>query len=165
MAPAQERYGEFFAALDSEGQLEEVALARVEADMAAGAASENAYLALSSLAYGYYRLSQRAASTPSDDPEVVARLERWNALLARAYQVSAQDAGFRESVREAALDLHQRSPRVQLDCLDEAGRSVRCDSTEAVLRDIDRLRDQVGVRGALSRLLTRFFGAADGNAR
>jgi hypothetical protein len=35
---------------------------------------------------------------------------------------------------------------------------VRCDSTEAVLRDIDRLRDQVGVRGALSRLLGRFFG-------
>jgi hypothetical protein len=38
---------------------------------------------------------------------------------------------------------------------------VRCDSTEAVLRDIDRLRDQVGVRGALSRLVGRWFGEAD----
>ena len=35
---------------------------------------------------------------------------------------------------------------------------MRCDSTEAVLRDIDRLRDETGVRGALSRLLGRFFG-------
>ena len=61
-------------------------------------------------------------------------------------------------MREAALDLQHRAPRVELSCLDESGSRVRCDSTEAVLRDIDRLRDQVGVRGALSRLLGRFFG-------
>jgi hypothetical protein len=161
MLAAKEQYGEFFAALDSEGTPGDQALARVEADVAAGAAGENAYLALSSLAYGYYRLSQHAAETPGRDPEVVARLERWNALLARAYETSPQDARFQASVREAALDLRQRSPSVELSCLDDAGQRVRCDSTEAVLRDIDRLRDQVGVRGALSRLVGRWFGEAD----
>ena len=158
MLPAKHEYGDFFAALDAEGDVGEAAAARLEADLAAGAGSENAYLALSSLAYGYYRLSQQAAAAPSADPELVARLERWNALLAKAYAASPQDARFRDSVREAALDLQRRAPPVSLACLDESGAHVRCDSTEAVLRDIDRLRDQVGVRGALSRLLGRFFG-------
>jgi hypothetical protein len=158
LLPAQQEYGEFFAALDDEGDVGQTAAARLEADVAAGAAAETAYLALSSLAYGYYRLSQQAAATPGEDPELVARLERWNALLARAYAASPQDARFQESVREAALDLQRRAPPIDLTCLDETGSRVRCDSTEAVLRDIDRLRDQVGVRGALSRLLERFFG-------
>jgi hypothetical protein len=65
-------------------------------------------------------------------------------------------------VREAALDLKRRSPPVALSCLTESGTRVPCDSTDAVLRDIDRLRDEVGVRGALSRLLGRFFGGEEG---
>ena len=162
MLPAKQEYGEFFTALDGNGAANDAALARVEADVAAGAASENAYLALSSLAYGYYRLSQQAAETPSNDPEIVARLERWNALLADAYAASPQDAPFQASVREAALDLQRRSPKVALSCLDQAGARVACDSTDAVVRDIDRLRDEVGVRGALARLLDRFFGESDG---
>jgi hypothetical protein len=157
LLPAKQEYGEFFAALDQKGDVGEAAAARLEADLAAGAVSQNAYLALSSLAYGYYRLSQQAAAAPNEDPELVARLERWNTLLARAYAASPQDARFQDSVREAALDLKRRAPPVDLACLDEAGSRVRCDSTEAVLRDIDRMRDQVGVRGALSRLLGRFF--------
>jgi hypothetical protein len=160
MLPAKQEYREFFAALDQQGDVGPAAAARLEADLAAGAASQNAYLALSSLAYGYYRLSQQAAATQGDDPELVARLERWNALLASAYTASPHDARFQDSVREAALDLQRRAPPVDLSCLDEAGQRVRCDSTEAVLRDIDRLRDEVGVRGALSRLLGRFFGGS-----
>ena len=165
LLPAKQEYGEFFVALDANGDVGETAAARLEADVAAGAGSGNAYLALSSLAYGYYRLSQQAAATPNDDPELVARLERWNALLSRAYASSAQDADFQDSVREAALDLKRRAPPVALSCLDESGGRVPCDSTEAVLRDIDRLRDQVGVRGALSRLLGRFFGNGEEGAR
>ncbi|HEY8156856.1 MAG TPA: hypothetical protein VII72_22210 [Myxococcota bacterium] len=157
LVPAKQAYGEFFAALDENGDVGEAASARLEADVAAGAGSQNAYLALSSLAYGYYRLSQQAAASPNEDPQVVARLERWNALLASAYAASPQDAKFQDSVREAALDLQRRAPPVELSCLDESGGPVRCDSTEAVVRDIDRLRDEVGVRGALSRLLGRFF--------
>lgn len=158
LLPAQQEYGEFFTALDGEGDVGETAAARLEADLAAGASAETAYLALSSLAYGYYRISQQAAAAPGEDPELVARLERWNSLLASAYAASPQDTRFQDSVREAALDLKHRAPPVDLSCLDESGSRVRCDSTEAVLRDIDRLRDQVGVRGALSRLLGRFFG-------
>jgi hypothetical protein len=160
MLPAKAAYGEFFAALEAPGAVGDAALARVEADIAAGAASENAYLALSSLAYGYYRLSQQAAATPSSDPEIAARLERWNALLSRAYAASPEDSRYRDSIHEAALDLKRRSPPVELSCLDEEEKPVRCDSTDAVLRDIDRLRDEVGVRGALSRLLGRYFGDA-----
>ena len=165
MLPAKQAYGEFFAALDREGDLSGAAVARVEADVAEGASSENAYLALSSLAYGYYRLSQQAAATPNEDPEVVARLERWNALLSSAYAASPQDGKFQDSVREAALDLKRRAPPVQISCLDESGGRVPCDSADAVLRDIDQLRDQVGVRGAISRLLSRFFGDDADEAR
>jgi hypothetical protein len=165
MLPAKQEYGEFFAALDANAPLDAGAAARLEADVAAGAGSENAYLALSSLAYGYYRLSQQAAATPGLDPEIAARLERWNALLAQAYAASPQDAPFQDSVRQAALDLQRRSPRVELSCLDDSGRRVSCDSTDAVVRDIDRLRDQVGVRGALARLLERFFGDSEADPR
>jgi len=165
MTPAKEKYGEFFTALDGEGEVGDAALAQVEQDVAAGAASQDAYLALSSLAYGYYKLSQQAAETPGNDPEIVARLERWNQLLAQAYAASAQDEGYQASVREAALDLQARSPKVALSCLDEAGARVACDSTDAVVRDIDRLRDEVGVRGALARLLGRFFGASGSGAK
>jgi hypothetical protein len=68
-------------------------------------------------------------------------------------------------VRQAALDLQRRSPPVELSCLDESGGRVACDSTDAVVRDIDRLRDQVGVRGALARLLERFFGDSEADPR
>ncbi len=165
MLPAREKYGEFFTALDTDGPVDDEALARVEADLAAGAASEDAYLALSSLTYGYYRLSQRAAAAPNQDPEIVARLELWNSLFARAYERSAQDASFQDSVRAAALDLQHRSPKVALSCLDESGARVSCESTDAVVRDIDRLRDEVGVRGALARLLGRWFGDSKGDSQ
>jgi hypothetical protein len=159
MQPAKQEYQEFFSALDSGQPVDPAALARVEAELVG---SENSYLALSSLAYGYYRLSQIAAETPGNDPEIVARLERWNELLAGAYEASGHDQRYQESVREAALDLKRRSPPVALSCLTESGTRVPCDSTDAVLRDIDRLRDEVGVRGALSRLLGRFFGGEEG---
>jgi hypothetical protein len=158
MQPAKQTYQEFFTALDSGHPVDPAALARVEGDLVD---SENSYLALSSLAYGYYRLSQMAAETPGNDPEIVARLEKWNELLADAYEENEDDQRYQESVREAALDLKRRSPPVALSCLTASGTRVPCDSTDAVLRDIDRLRDEVGVRGALSRLLGRFFGGGD----
>ena len=160
LEPAQREYGEFFGAVDG-GELGDAQTARLETDLASGAEGANAYLALSSLAYGYYRLAQRAAATPGEDPEVVARLERWNALLARAYQVSPDDAPYRDAVRVAALDIQERSPSVKLRCLDAEGEAAACDSTEAVLRALGRGRDETGVRGVLGRLLERLFGARD----
>jgi hypothetical protein len=161
LEPAQQEYDEFFAAL-AEGELSEDDVSRLERDVASGAASEFAYLAISSLSYGYYRLSQQAAADPGEDPAVVARLQRWNELLAQAYDVSPQDPAYRAAVHEAALDLQQRAPGVRLECADESGRTVACTSTEVVLRGFNRAQEQVGLRGALGRLLNRMLGGDDG---
>ena len=160
LAPARDEYEQFFSALDT-GNPEDADLARVEADVSAGPESERAYLALSSLAYGYYRLSQRAAATPGGDPAVVARLERWNALLATAFDAADDDDRYRAAVHEAALDLRDRAPAVRIGCVDAAGGSVPCDSTEAVMRGIDAAAGEVGLRGGLERLLERIVGADD----
>ena len=157
LEPAIAEYGEFFSALE-EQDVSESRLARLEGDVAAGAEAENAYLALSSLAYGYYRLSQRVAAADDADPRFLARLEQWNALLAVAYGASGDDSDFRQAVREAALDLQRNAPPVRLRCVDERGETMECDSTDAVMRGIDAAANEVGFRGALERLLERIFG-------
>jgi hypothetical protein len=154
--PAKAAYGEFFTALET-GLPADSAAARVESDLAAGSVSANAYLALSSLAYGYWRLSERAAAA-QPDPALALRLERWNALLREAYATSAQDARYRTAIRAAALDLLRRAPPVRLRCVAADGTTSECDSTEAVLRGIDSAAGEVGLRGALERLLQRMFG-------
>ena len=157
--PAQAAYGEFFEALEN-GVPTDAATARLDADLAVGPGSEHAYLALSSVAYGYWRLSERAAEAQTD-PALAARLESWNALLRRAYAASPEDETYRTAVREAALDLRRRAPPVRLRCVDAAGGTAECDSTESVLRGIDSASGEVGLRGALERLLERIFGGED----
>jgi hypothetical protein len=157
LAPAKQEYAEFFTALDG-GELSDADVSRLERDVASGAAAEAPYLAISSLSYGYYRLAQQAAANAGEDPAVVARLQRWNELLAEAYDVSEQDPGYRVAVRDAALDLQQRAPRVRLECIDERGRTTECNSTEAVLRGFNQAGEQIGIRGALGRLIQRMFG-------
>jgi hypothetical protein len=156
LAPAQAAYGEFFEALES-GVPAEAATARLDADLAAGPGSPNAYLALSSVAYGYWRLSERAAAAQTD-PALASRLESWNALLGQAYAASPAASSYRAAVREAALDLRRRAPPVRLRCVDADGASTACDSTEAVLRGIDAASGEVGLRGAFERFLERIFG-------
>jgi len=155
--PAKSSYGEFFTALEA-GTPAEADAVRLERDVAAGAASAQAYLALSSLAYGYWRLSERAESEQAD-PQVAQRLERWNALLRQAYEASPEDARYRAALREAALDLQRRAPPVRVRCVSADGEAAECDSTEAVLRGIDATTGEVGLRGALSRLLARLLGS------
>lgn len=162
LEPAVAAYGEFFEAVEAQGPVSDEPLARVEADVAAGGDESSSYLALSSLAYGYYRLSQRAAEAGGVDADVARRLERWNALLAQAYETHAADDAYRRSLREAAVDLHARAPGVEVACEDAAGQPARCGSTEALLRALHGQRDSVGVRGALGRLLERWFGDGDG---
>jgi len=157
--PAKAAYGEFFTALET-GVPADTAAARVESDLAAGSVSANAYLALSSLAYGYWRLSERAAAAQAD-PALALRLERWNALLRDAYTTSAEDVRYRAAIRAAALDLRRRAPPVRLRCVAADGATSECDSTEAVLRGIDSAAGEVGLRGALERLLQRMFGDED----
>lgn len=157
LAPAQDEYTKFFTALD-EGGLDDAQAARVESDVAAGSTSENAYLALSSLSYGYLRLAQRAAAQPEADPALVARLERWNQLLASAYGASEQDEAYRGALREAAADIRERAPDLRLRCLDAEGGESECDSTEAVLRGFDATSSEVGLSGALLRIYQRIVG-------
>lgn len=160
LQPAQQRYQEFFGALDEGRVGDDDASARLEADLLADAQGARRYQALSSLAYGYFLLARRASETPGADPVIQARLERWNGLLARAYETSEADPGYRAAVREAVEDVHRRAPPVGVRCLDAQGRTAECDSTEAVIRGIDAVRDQAGVRGQLARIFSRLFGSA-----
>jgi len=157
LEPAKAAYGEFFRALEA-GVPADSATARVESDLAAGGVSANAYLALSSLAYGYWRLSERAAAAQADHPELALRLERWNALLREAYATSGEDVRYQAAIREAALDLRRNAPPVRLRCVAADGAQSECDSTEAVLRGIDTAAGEVGLRGAVERVLERMFG-------
>jgi hypothetical protein len=160
LEPAQDQYAEFFAALAA-GEISDGDVANLERDVASGAWSETPYLAISSLSYGYYQLAQLAAANPDEDPAVVARLERWNELLVRAYDVSGDDPSYRAAVREAALDLERRGPRVTLECVDDRGRTTECNSTEAVLRGFNQAEEQIGIRGALGHLIRRMMGKDD----
>lgn len=153
--PAQQAYGGFFGALE-EGGVDDARLAPVEAAVGRGAQGEHAYLALSSLAYGYYRLASRAAQGTGSDPEVIERLARWNDLLANAY-ASSPDAHYRAAVRQAAEELHARAP-IRLPCRDATGAESACSSTESVLRGFNAASERVGLRGALERLMRRVLG-------
>jgi hypothetical protein len=157
LEPARAQYAGFFEGLAS-GSVDDAGAAALEADVAAGAASERAYLALSSLAYGYYLMAERAARLPHASPEVRARLERWNELLAAAYAASPGDPAYRAALHEAAADLHRRAPPAALRCLDATGAAARCDSTEAVLRTLSHERDRSGIRGALRSAVERVRG-------
>lgn len=156
MAPAQAEYSDYFAALER-GKLADADAAQIEQAVAEGAKSEHAYLALSSLTYGYYQLARREAERPEQDPEVALRLSRWNALLERAYEASPEDDAYRTAVQRAAQELRLRAP-IQLPCQDAQGAPTACSSTEGVLRGLEAADDRAGIRGALERLLRRFFG-------
>src|SRR5262249_40571350 len=138
------------------GALGDADAATLEAAVAQGAAADHAYLALSSLAHGYYELARREAERPGQDPEVALRLAARNDLPGPADAASPDDARYRPPVRQAAQELHERAP-VSLPCRDERDNAAACSSTENVLRSIDAADEHAGVRGALERLLRRFF--------
>ena len=160
LAPAEEEYTDFFTALD-QGEVDDAGMARVEADVAAGSAAENAYLALSSLSYGYLRLAERVAAAPDADPALVARLERWNALLSGAYERSSEDEAYRGALRVAARDIQERAPAARVRCVDADGADTECNSTESVLRGFDAAAGEVGLGGALLRIYRRIVGNED----
>lgn len=144
LAPAKARFGDFFAAVEAGGVDDSESL-QLEAALAGSGAGEEAYLALSSLTYGYYRLAQRAAADPAARPELAARLDRWNQILLRAYSESESNPEFQQAVRLAAGDLDSKAPGIAprgslLQLISQAdGRSS-------------------GMRGALEGLVGRIFG-------
>ena len=158
LGPARSQYEPFFNALE-EGEVEPQEAARIEADLAVGEAGETAYLALSSLAYAYWLLALRAAESSAAEPEIVARLERWNEVLSAAYAQSAPDSAFRDALREAARDLHRRAPSQGLPCVSETGETIECQPAASLLEAIQRVDSQLGLRGAIRRVLQRVFGS------
>jgi len=144
LAPAKARFGDFFAAVEAGGVDDSESL-QLEAALASSAAGEEAYLALSSLTYGYFRLAQRAAADPRARPELAARLDRWNQILLRAYSENESNPEFQRAVRLAAGDLDSKAPDIAprgslLQLISQAdGRSS-------------------GMRGALEGLVGRIFG-------
>ena len=162
-------YSDFFAAVDS-GVVDEVEVSQLERTLQQADRTEERTLALSSLAYGYFMLAERAASSEHPDPALVARLESWNALLSRVYEDPASEPGFRTAVREAALDLHARAPDVGPDSGEcepaEDGRT--CGTTSRLLVALRRIDDPdagTGVRGALGKLLGRMLGESGSESR
>ncbi len=160
LEPARKEYGDFFSAVD-EGKVDAESLERVERAVAAADGSASSYRALSSLAYGYWRLSERASGEEETHADITERLEQWNAVLGRAYDASAGDETFRAALREAALDLQQRAAPVRVACLDEQGRATECTSTDVVVRGLDTAASDVGLRGGLRRLIERWVGSDD----
>ncbi len=156
LSGAQTAYADFFSGL-SDGELTDAQTSQLETDLAA--ADHPSYDALSALTFGYYRLAQQAAEAgeDSDNAAIAARLEHWNQLLAQTYETH-RDAPYRAAVRTAAGELRERAP-VRLACRDADGHAAECTSTEAVLRGMRDARDRTGVRGALARLLERFFAS------
>ncbi len=156
--PARREYEDVFAALD-DGAVSDEQLEVLEADVASGAESDKAYLALNSITWVYYRIAQQAAAAPDEDPEVVARLDRLNQLLSSAYEASADSPRFQSAMVDAARDLQNRAPAVPLDCVDDDGQPSECSATEALLRGYAAASGEIGIRGALQKLLERAIGS------
>lgn len=161
--PVKAKYGDFIDAIDA-GTIDAAQLAVVERKLQNGGDAGDAYLALSSLAYGYFRLAERAAALEQPDPVLVGRLRRWNALLTSAYRNAQAKPAFRIAVRTAALDLHARAPAVATKC-EPGANGEGCQTTGLLLRTLRGLDDpaaQRGVRGALGHLLGRILEAEHG---
>ena len=156
LEPATRDYESFFSGLRS-GVVDDAALAQVEQDLA----GEDRYQALSTLAYAYYVLSQRAVLGKAGSvADVSTRLERWNALIGDTYR-SSGDQAFRGAMREAVGDLQARAPAIPVRCTDADGNITQCQSTAAVAQSITDVRDRTGLRGTLGRLIQRLLGGSN----
>ncbi len=161
----EREYSDFIAAVDS-GKVDDPEVAELERALQQGGESETRALALSSLAYGYFMLAERAASEEAPDPALVARLESWNQLLSSVYADAESEPRFRTAVRRAAVDLHERAPAVPSsdDECEGSATGDSCRTTSGLLAALKRIDDpdaDTGVRGALGRLLGRMFDDDD----
>jgi len=158
LGTAQSTYADFFSAVES-GTLDELdqgSAARGEADLYD---ADRAYLALSSLAYGYYRVAESAARAPGADDAFAARLAHWNELLGKAYQDSApaQQGGLRGALQQAVADLRAHAPAVALhDCVG----SGSCTSTGALVEAFGAIDRAAGLRSPLAQLVQRLLGTS-----
>ena len=148
--PAQTIYPDFFASVE-DGQLDTESASRLEADLMADPGSEDAYLALSSLAYGYLRISSAVSTSPDANPVLSARLERWNGLLSSTYAEEAAPEHFRSALREAADDIHSRVAQFDARC---GAESEECSS--GLVLALQRVDRGGPLRAPLRGLIDRF---------
>jgi hypothetical protein len=148
--PAQATYPDFFASVE-DGQLDSDSASRLEADLMADPGSEDAYLALSSLAYGYLRISSALSASPDASPALSARLLRWNGLLSSTYAEDSAPEHFRSALREAADDIHSRVGRFGARC---GTASEECSS--GLVLALERVDRGGPLRAPLRGLINRF---------
>jgi len=156
-APARERYAEFFAALES-GEIDPAQTAQIEAALSRTGDETGAYLALSSLAYGYYRLAHEASQQPRANRRLTARLVRWNELLTKIYGAESTSPALKQAVRAAAEDLDARAPAVGVTCT--AGREEDCEAVRGLVGALSAIDGGTSMRSPLSRLVERLLGPA-----
>ncbi len=159
-APARERYGAFFAAVEA-GDIDPAQMVQIEAALTrSGDGDEGAaYLALSSLVYGYYRLALDAGAVPGSEPRLQARLVRWNQLLTRVYGADDTPPALKAAVRTAAEDLEKRVSTVGVTCT--AGRVEDCENATGLVGALSAIDEGTSMRSPLSRLIERLLGPPD----
>ena len=156
--PAREQYGEFFAAVES-GRADPAQTTQIEAALSRTGDETGAYLALSSIAYGYYRLAHEASQQPHANPRLTARLMRWNELLTRVYGAESTPPALKAAVRTAAEDLGARVPPIGVTCT--AGREADCEAVRGLVGALAAIDERTSMRSPLSRLGERLLGPAD----
>jgi hypothetical protein len=159
LSPAEAEYQAFFAAVDR-GSIAEADTAALEADLSAGGESAQAYLALSSISYGYWRLATELASAPDADPALRERLRHWNELLLTAYGQSESDPHFRDAVRMAALDLQRHTPGHGTRC--RPGET--CEHADSLVSALAAFDSNAGLRTPLEQLMQRLWNDSETDA-
>ena len=90
--------------------------------------------------------------------EAMVRSDKTVVVLSRAYEASADSPQFQYAMLNAAQDLQERAPAVSLQCADAEGQPAKCSATEALLRSYAAASSEIGIRGALQKLLERVTG-------
>jgi hypothetical protein len=157
LSPAEAQYQDFFDAIER-GEIEDHHAAAVEADLQRGASGDQAYLALSSVSYGYYRLAGLVGLQADADPGLLRRLAHWNDLLLDVYGESAADARFQQAVRAAAVDLHRRTPTAGDLCARSEHGEAECAGADVLVRALAQIDSSASIRAPLTSLMNRLVG-------
>lgn len=155
LAPARARHASFFEAIEA-GRVDPAATSQLEEILVSNPGSPDAYLALSSLAYGYMNLARQAAAERDTSPVLTARLARWNALLSTSYAEPTSPEHFRSALLEAARDIQDKVSDLGTTCSENGAPGEECSS--GLVLALERLESGGPIRSPLRKLVDRFRG-------
>jgi hypothetical protein len=155
LEPARAKHASFFEAVES-GRIDAEATNQLEDVLMRQPGTPDAYLALSSLAYGYMSLAQNAETGSEDSALLEARLERWNALISKSYAEPDSPEHFRGALLEAARDIHARVASLGATCTTGDAGQGECSS--GLLAALERVDSEGPIRSPLRRLVDRLRG-------